>query len=127
ETNFGTSQSTGYNTTDNLDGTFGRFVSLNDFNVNLYNAQIATSSSTLLASQGAFAVLGVGRNGLDAYIGFDFGAETLSLISFDLTWWSAADSNNLSSLETFEVQVWDETEEMFVTVANLVGLLDATS
>ncbi|PKK93091.1 MAG: hypothetical protein CVV61_06410, partial [Tenericutes bacterium HGW-Tenericutes-6] len=126
-TDFGTSSSTGYNTTDNLDGTFGRFVTLNEQEVNLYNSQITTSSSTLLSGQGAFAVLGVGRSGNDAYIGFDFGSTSISLISFDITWWSASDANNASSLETFEVQVWDETLEAFVTVASLLDLLDPTS
>jgi|GEM_PF-302338 len=126
-TDFGTSSSTGYNTTDNLDGTFGRFVTLNEQEVNLYNSQITTSSSTLLSGQGAFAVLGVGRSGNDAYIGFDFGSTSISLISFDITWWSASDANNASSLETFEVQVWDETLEAFVTIASLLDLLDPTS
>ncbi len=120
---FGTSQSTGYNTTDNGDGTFGRFLNYDDIEFNFYNAQVATSSFEPHADTGAFAVLGVGRGGNPAYIEFE--ATGLSEISFDVSWWSPNDSNNAGLITTLELQVWDETAEEWVTLVDFESDLDA--
>jgi uncharacterized surface protein with fasciclin (FAS1) repeats len=121
---FGTSTFTGYNTTDNGDGTFGRFLTYDDIEFNFYNAQVTTSSFAPHTDTGAFAVLGVGRGGNPAYIEFE--AANVSEISFDVSWWSPNDSNNAGLIETLELQVWDATAEEWITLVDFSSDLDAT-
>jgi transforming growth factor-beta-induced protein len=119
---FGTTQSTGYNTTDNGDGTFGRFLTYDSIEFNFYNSQVATSNNAPHTDTGAFAVLGVGRGGNPAYIQFEY--EGLSEISFDTSWWSLNDSNNLNLITTLELQVWDSVAEEWVTLYDFKADLD---
>lgn len=122
---FGTSSSTGYNTTDNGDGTFGRFLTYDDIEFNFYNAQVTTSSFVPHTETGAFAVLGVGRGGNPAYIEFE--AANISQVSFDVSWWSPNDSNNAGLITELEFQVWDETAQEWATLVDFASELDPTA
>ncbi|MBE0700449.1 MAG: InlB B-repeat-containing protein, partial [Acholeplasmataceae bacterium] len=120
---FTSGHGTSYTTTPETPVNFTNLVDVQPFGVSLY--RVAANTASVVGSSRALVIsprLGTGYTGY-AYVELDFGVSIINKLEFDTFFWSLTAEQYFTSIELL---VWDDVEETWVLVLDLLDVLEGT-